>query len=134
MAYFLPSFFQKRLLRYALSRLELVDTEALDLDSLGIRWGQRSTVELRDVGLKLEVSGNVPFCCIGRWVTGVITTLFPFSHPVYCDLSFGKLDVFLIYLYLYLETVHSSSPSCVNRVAQRPGPVPPNHRSGRYLQ
>ncbi|OJJ49120.1 hypothetical protein ASPZODRAFT_129525 [Penicilliopsis zonata CBS 506.65] len=54
MAYFLPSFFQKRLLRYALSRLELVDTEALDLDSLGIRWGQRSTVELRDVGLKLE--------------------------------------------------------------------------------
>ncbi|THC91154.1 hypothetical protein EYZ11_009385 [Aspergillus tanneri] len=54
MAYFLPSFFQKRLLRYALSRLELVDTEALDLDSLGIRWGQRSTVELRDIGLKLE--------------------------------------------------------------------------------
>lgn len=55
MAYFLPSFFQKRLLRYALSRLELVDTEALDLDSLGIRWGQRSTVELRDIGLRLEV-------------------------------------------------------------------------------
>lgn len=56
MAYFLPSFFQKRLLRYALSRLELVDTEALDLDSLGIRWGQRSTVELRDIGLRLKVS------------------------------------------------------------------------------
>lgn len=56
MAYFLPSFFQKRLLRYALSRLGIVDTEALDPDNLGIRWGQRSTVELRDVGLKLEVS------------------------------------------------------------------------------
>lgn len=55
MASFLPSFFQKRLLRYALSRVELVDTEALDLDSLGIRWGQRSTVELRDIGLRLEV-------------------------------------------------------------------------------
>ncbi|KAL1873372.1 autophagy-related protein 2 [Paecilomyces lecythidis] len=54
MAYFLPSFFQKRLLRYALSRLELIDTDALDLDRLGIRWGQRSTFELRDVGLKLE--------------------------------------------------------------------------------
>lgn len=64
MAYFLPSFFQKRLLRYALSRLEVVDTEALDLDSLGIRWGQRSTVELRDIGLRLEVSvclkGSLP--------------------------------------------------------------------------
>ncbi|KAL4983974.1 autophagy-related protein 2 [Aspergillus falconensis] len=54
MTYFLPSFFQKRLLKYALSRLEFVDTEALDFDSLGIRWGQRSTVELRDVGLRLE--------------------------------------------------------------------------------
>ncbi|KAM5482131.1 autophagy-related protein 2 [Microsporum canis] len=54
MSYFLPSFFQKRLLRYALSRLEIVDTDALDLDSLGITWGQRSTFELRDVGLRLE--------------------------------------------------------------------------------
>ncbi|KAF3490589.1 Atg2p [Arthroderma uncinatum] len=54
MSYFLPSFFQKRLLRYALSRLEIVDTDALDLDSLGITWGQRSTFELKDVGLRLE--------------------------------------------------------------------------------
>jgi autophagy-related protein 2 len=45
------------MLKYVLSRLELIDTEALDLDSLGIQWGQRSTVELRDVGLRLEVSG-----------------------------------------------------------------------------
>ncbi|KAF7122023.1 hypothetical protein CNMCM5793_009578 [Aspergillus hiratsukae] len=58
MAYFLPSFFQKRLLRYALSRLELVDTEALDLDRLGIRWGQRSTVELQDIGLRLELPAS----------------------------------------------------------------------------
>ncbi|KAJ5898818.1 hypothetical protein N7495_003562 [Penicillium taxi] len=54
MAYFLPSFFQKRLLKYALSRLGVVDTEDLDLDNLGIQWGQRSTVELRDIGLKLN--------------------------------------------------------------------------------
>lgn len=56
MAYFLSSLLQKHVLKYALSRLGLVDTEALDLDNLGIRWGQRSTVELRDIGLKLEVS------------------------------------------------------------------------------
>lgn len=55
----MPSFFQKRLLKYALSRLGLVDTEALDPDNLGIRWGQRSTIELKDIGLKLEVS----WCC-----------------------------------------------------------------------
>ncbi|KAJ5777728.1 hypothetical protein N7520_000974 [Penicillium odoratum] len=66
MAYFLPSFFQKRLLKYALSRLGLVDTEALDPDNLGIRWGQRSTVELRDIGLKLEKLAtllNLPPTC-----------------------------------------------------------------------
>lgn len=56
MAYFLPSFFQKRLLRYALSRLELLDTDALDLERLDIVWGKRSTVELRDVGLRLKVN------------------------------------------------------------------------------
>ncbi|KAI9791433.1 MAG: autophagy- protein 2 [Candelina submexicana] len=51
MSYFLPAFFQKRLLRYALSRLELLDTDALDLDKLDIAWGKRSTVELRDLSL-----------------------------------------------------------------------------------
>lgn len=56
MAYFLPSFFQKRLLRYALSRLELLDTDELDLERLDIAWGKRSTVELRDVGLRLKVN------------------------------------------------------------------------------
>lgn len=57
MAYFfLPSAFQKRLLRYALSRLDLLDTDALDLENLGIAWGKRSTVELRDVSLRLTVS------------------------------------------------------------------------------
>ncbi len=56
MAYFLPSSFQKRLLRYALSRAQLLDTDALGLENLDIAWGQRSTIELRDVGLKLKVS------------------------------------------------------------------------------
>ncbi|PGH12855.1 hypothetical protein AJ80_06564 [Polytolypa hystricis UAMH7299] len=67
-AYFLPSFFQKRLLRYALSRLELVDTDALDLDSLGIKWGQRSTFELKDISLRLEKLSSLlrlpPTCSI----------------------------------------------------------------------
>ncbi|KAJ5259540.1 hypothetical protein N7478_012521 [Penicillium angulare] len=66
MAYFLPSFFQKRLLKYALSRLGIVETDALDPDNLGIAWGQRSTVELRDIGLKLEKLAtllNLPTTC-----------------------------------------------------------------------
>lgn len=54
MAFFLPSYFQKRLLRYALSRLDLLDTEALDLNNLGITIGQRSVIELKNVGVKIE--------------------------------------------------------------------------------
>ncbi|MCJ1479549.1 autophagy- protein 2 [Lambiella insularis] len=54
MGFFLPSFFQKRILRYALSRFNLLDTDALDLDKLDIVWGKRSTFELRDVGLRLK--------------------------------------------------------------------------------
>ncbi|KAJ5544618.1 hypothetical protein N7535_006988 [Penicillium sp. DV-2018c] len=65
-SYFMPSFFQKRLLKYALSHLGLVDTEALDLDNLGIRWGQRSTIEVKDIGLKLDKLStilNLPPSC-----------------------------------------------------------------------
>lgn len=56
----MPSFFQKRLLKYVLSRVGLVETDALDLDNLGISWGQRCVVELKDIGLKLDVSCDRP--------------------------------------------------------------------------
>lgn len=55
MAFWIPSTIQKKLLRYALSRLELLDTDALDLDQLDIGWGKRSTIELQDVGLRKGV-------------------------------------------------------------------------------
>jgi autophagy-related protein 2 len=54
MAYFLPSYFQKRLLRYALSRLDFIETDELDLDNLGITWGQRSVIELKDVEIQIK--------------------------------------------------------------------------------
>ncbi|WEW60677.1 autophagy- protein 2 [Emydomyces testavorans] len=81
MSYFLPSFFQKRLLRYALSRLELVDTDALDLDSLGIKWGQRSTFELRDVALRLQKLSSTlhlpPFCNLTKANVSLIRVTIP---------------------------------------------------------
>ncbi|KAK5238872.1 autophagy-related protein 2 [Exophiala xenobiotica] len=54
MSYFIPSYFQKRLLRYALTRLDFIDSEALDLDNLGVTWGQRTVVELKNVGIKVK--------------------------------------------------------------------------------
>lgn len=45
----------KRLLQYVLSKLEILDTDDLDLEKLDIAWGKNSTVEFRDVGLRLRV-------------------------------------------------------------------------------
>ena len=54
MAYFIPSYFQKRLLRYALSRLDFVETDDLDLENLGVTFGQRSVIELKNVSIKVK--------------------------------------------------------------------------------
>lgn len=45
----------KRLLRYALSRLELLDAEALDMENLDFALGRNTVLEFRDVGIKLKV-------------------------------------------------------------------------------
>jgi autophagy-related protein 2 len=56
MGFYIPSFIQKRILRYALSKFDVLDTDALGLESLDIAWGKRSTLELRDVALRRDVS------------------------------------------------------------------------------
>ncbi|KPM39051.1 Autophagy-related protein 2 [Neonectria ditissima] len=58
MAMFFQSFqsssMPKRLLRYALSRLELLDSEALDMENLDLALGRNTVFEFRDVGIKLK--------------------------------------------------------------------------------
>ncbi|KAL8702577.1 MAG: hypothetical protein Q9201_004257 [Fulgogasparrea decipioides] len=54
MSYLLPSYFQKRILRYALSKVDILDAEQLNPDKFDIVWGRRSIIELRDVGVQLE--------------------------------------------------------------------------------
>ena len=59
MASFFQSFRQslmpKQLLRFALSRLDLLDENALDLDNLDFALGRNTVLEFRDVGLVLQV-------------------------------------------------------------------------------
>ncbi|EAQ85763.1 hypothetical protein CHGG_07016 [Chaetomium globosum CBS 148.51] len=58
----MASFFQsfrsssmaKQLLRFALSRLDLLDTQALDLENLDFALGRNTVLEFRDVGLILQ--------------------------------------------------------------------------------
>lgn len=45
----------KKLLRYALSRLELLEAEALDMDNLDFALGRNTIFEFRDVGIKVKV-------------------------------------------------------------------------------
>ncbi|TGO60571.1 hypothetical protein BCON_0034g00060 [Botryotinia convoluta] len=53
-SYFQLSSMPKRLLQYALSSLEVFETDALDLENLDIAWGKNSTFEFKDVGLRLK--------------------------------------------------------------------------------
>ena len=59
MTSFVPSSIQKRLLRYVLLRTGLLDTQELDLDSLDITLGRQNSIELRNVGLHVQVSPSV---------------------------------------------------------------------------
>jgi len=45
----------KRLLQYVLARIEILDTDALDLQNLDIAWGKNSTFEFRDVAIRMKV-------------------------------------------------------------------------------
>lgn len=48
------AWWQKKLLRYALSRTGLLDDTALDLDNLDVTLGKKNVVELKDVGLNIK--------------------------------------------------------------------------------
>ncbi|KAK0387372.1 hypothetical protein NLU13_5684 [Sarocladium strictum] len=58
MATFFQSFrsssMPKRLVRYALSRLDLLETETLDIDNLDLALGRNTVFEFRDVRIKLK--------------------------------------------------------------------------------
>lgn len=57
---FRSSSMPKRLLRYALAKLELLDAEALDIDNLDFAIGRNTVFEFRDVGIKLKVGHPSP--------------------------------------------------------------------------
>lgn len=63
---FLSSFWgsdlPKRMLRYALTRLDMLDTDGLDMDKLDFTLGRNSVATFQDVGIKLEVMRSTCPC------------------------------------------------------------------------
>ncbi|KAK6583160.1 hypothetical protein PZA11_004236 [Diplocarpon coronariae] len=53
-SYFQASSMPKRLIQYVLSRIEILDTDALDLQNLDVAWGKNSTFEFREVALRMK--------------------------------------------------------------------------------
>ena len=64
----------KRLLQYALSRLEILDTNGLDLDNLDIALGKNTVLEFRDVGLRLKVEFLVSWISPVSFANAVLET------------------------------------------------------------
>jgi len=55
----LPQQWEKRLVRYIIHRLDLVEERTLgDLENIGGSFGMDSVFTVRDVGIKVEVSTN----------------------------------------------------------------------------
>lgn len=59
---FRNSLMPKQLLRFALSRLDVLDPNALDIDNLDFAIGRNTVLEFRDVGLILPVC--LPLTCL----------------------------------------------------------------------
>jgi hypothetical protein len=54
MAFLIPGYVQKSLLRYLLSHAP-IDIDTVDLEQFNIKWSKQTTIELRDVGLDVKV-------------------------------------------------------------------------------
>ncbi len=65
---FRSSLMPKQLLRFALSRLDVLDADALDLENLDFALGRNTVLEFRDVGLILQV------------LSSQLSALFPLSQ------------------------------------------------------
>ncbi|EFX03188.1 autophagy regulatory protein [Grosmannia clavigera kw1407] len=84
----------KRLLRYALSRFDVLDADALDLDNLDLAWGRNTVLEFRDVGLRVKKLQQIlqlpPTFHIRRAKVGLLRVTLPvdiYSSPIQIRVS-----------------------------------------------
>lgn len=58
-SYLLPFSILQRLLRFALSKVPILDSDALDLENLDLALGRKSVLEFKDTPLRLKVLANL---------------------------------------------------------------------------
>lgn len=120
MAFLIPSYFQKRLLRYALSRLDFLETEDLDLENLGITFGQRSIIELKDIGIrvgKLEETIPLPEVIL---LKSARIKLLRLTIPADLNRSGIEIEILGVDVQIHLKDVEPKQPSRSHRQTPTP--------------
>jgi autophagy-related protein 2 len=91
----------KRLLRYALSQVDLLDTDALNIDdNLNLAFSRQTTLEFRDVGLRVKKLASLlnlpPAFTIQRAKVRVLKVTLPidiYSTPISIEVDNVEVDV-----------------------------------------
>lgn len=58
MAFLLPASAKQAALRFAISKIGIIDDTAIDLDKFSFAWGRKSTITLPKVPLKAQVRAS----------------------------------------------------------------------------
>ena len=104
------AWWQKKLLRYALSRTGLLDDNVLDLDNLGITLGKKNVVELKDVGLNIKRISKLAQLPPGLRVETARVLLLRLTVPADIYQSSIVAEVDGVELRLVLEESEAESP------------------------
>ncbi|KAH9220898.1 hypothetical protein DL95DRAFT_30692 [Leptodontidium sp. 2 PMI_412] len=138
-SYFQASSMPKRLLQYVLARIEILDTDALDLQNLDIAWGKNSTFEFRDVALRMKKLEGLlqlpPSLELVKAQVLLLRLTIPvdiYSSPIIVEVD-GVESLLRVKSKSGTGTAHSPSRTNHDRIRRRPPAPNPNrsHQSRR---
>ncbi|KAL2073434.1 hypothetical protein VTL71DRAFT_10758 [Oculimacula yallundae] len=138
-SYFQASSMPKRLLQYVLTRIEILDTDALDLQNLDIAWGKNSVFEFRDVSLRLKKLESLlqlpPSLEVVKAQVLLLRLTIPvdiYSSPIIVEVD-GVESLLRVKSKLETGTAHTPSRTNHDRFSERPSAPRPGkpHKARR---
>ncbi|CZT08846.1 probable Autophagy-related protein 2 [Rhynchosporium graminicola] len=131
-SYFQASSMPKRLLQYILTRIEILDTDALDLQNLDIAWGKNSVFEFRDVALRLRKLENLlqlpPSLEVAKAQVLLLRLTIPvdiYSSPIIVEVE-GVESLLRVKPKMETGAAHSQSRTNHDRINKRPSTPRPS--------